>query len=295
VRILLTGANGQVGWELQRALAPLGEIAAFDRQGLDLADPDQVSRRVREVRPEVIVNAAAYTAVDKAESEPELAHAVNAVAPGILADEAKRLGAILVHYSTDYVFDGEKPTPYNEDDLPNPINVYGGTKLEGERAIATSGCRHLMLRTSWVYGARGRNFLLTMLRLAREGRALRVVDDQIGAPTWCRQIAKATASLLVKPDLAAPGAAGLYHLCAAEHTSWFGFARAIFESPDLARLGIAKPALEAIPTSAYPTPARRPQNSRLDCSRLLRRTSARLAPWDEALRGCMADLQPPPC
>jgi dTDP-4-dehydrorhamnose reductase len=294
VRILLTGANGQLGWELRRTLAPLGELAAFDRQGLDLADPDQIVHRVREVRPEVIVNAAAYTAVDKAESEPELAHAANALAPGVLAEEAKRLDAILVHYSTDYVFDGEKQEPYTEDDPPNPISVYGRTKLEGERAIAASGCRHLTLRTSWVYGTRGRNFLLTMLRLARERRTLRVVDDQIGAPTWCREIADATAALLAQPELATPGPDGLYHLCAAGHTSWFGFARAIFGSPELAGLGIPEPTLEAIPTSAYPTPARRPRNSRLDCNRLASRAGLRMAGWDEALRRCMAELRAPP-
>jgi dTDP-4-dehydrorhamnose reductase len=198
-----------------------------------------------------------------------------------------------VHYSTDYVFDGEKPGPYTEDDAPNPISVYGRSKLEGERAIAASRCRHLTLRTSWVYASRGRNFLLTMLRLARERRALRVVDDQIGTPTWCREIADATAALLAWPELAAPGPDGLYHLCASGYTSWFGFARAIFDSPELARLGIAKPALEAIPTSAYPTSARRPRNSRLHCSRLASRAGVRLAPWDEALRRCMAELLGP--
>jgi dTDP-4-dehydrorhamnose reductase len=294
VRILLTGANGQVGWELQRALAPLGEIAAVDMAHLDLANSDAVRARVRELRPEVIVNAAAYTAVDRAESEPELARAVNAVAPGVLAKEAKRLDAILVHYSTDYVFDGEKAGPYTEDDTPNPLSEYGRSKLDGERGIAASGCRHLTLRTSWVYGTRGKNFLLTMLQAARERRALRVVDDQIGAPTWCREIADATATALARPDLAAPGADGLFHLSAGGFTSWFGFARTIFDSPDFARLGIARPALEAIPTSAYPTPARRPRNSRLNCSRLTDRAAIRLAPWDEALCRCLAELQPPP-
>jgi dTDP-4-dehydrorhamnose reductase len=294
VRILLTGANGQVGWELQRSLAPLGELAAFDMAHLDLGDVDSVRRCVRELQPQVIVNAAAYTAVDKAESEPGLARALNAVAPGVLAEETKRLDAILVHYSTDYVFDGEKPEPYTEDDAPNPINVYGRTKLEGERAIAASGCRHLTLRTSWVYASRGRNFLLTMVRLAREQRALRVVDDQIGAPTWCREIADATAALLARAELAAPGAHGLYHLCAGGFTSWFGFARAIFASPELVRLGIEPPVVEPIPSGAYPTPARRPRNSRLDCSRLSSRAGVRLPPWDEALGRCMAEMQPLP-
>ena len=290
MRLLLTGANGQVGSELRRALAPLGEVVAFDRAGLDLAQPDALIARVRDIGPRVIVNAGAYTAVDKAESEPELAFAINGMAPRVLAEEAKKLGAILVHYSTDYVFDGEKASPYTEDDAPNPLSVYGRSKLEGERAVIGSGCRHLTLRTSWVYGTRGRNFLLTMLRFAGEGRALRVVDDQIGAPTWCREIADATAALLARSELAVPGADGLYHLCAGGFTSWFGFARAIFDSPELSRLGITRPTLEAIPTSGYHTPAPRPKNSRLDCGRLENRAGLRLALWDEALGGAMAEL-----
>jgi dTDP-4-dehydrorhamnose reductase len=290
VRILLTGANGQVGWELQRALAPLGEVIACDRSQLDLADPDTLRQRVRAIAPQTIVNAAAYTAVDRAESEPDLARTINAIAPGVLAEEAQRLDAVLVHYSTDYVFDGTKPEPYTESDAPNPLNVYGRTKLEGERAIGASGCRHLMLRTSWVYGARGNNFVLTLLRLGRERRQLRIVDDQVGAPTWSREIAQATATLLAQPALAAPGADGLYHLTASGATSWFGFAEAIFESREIGRLGIAFPALEAIPTSAYPTAARRPANSRLDCGQLERRAGIRLAPWDVALARALAEL-----
>ena len=290
MRILLTGANGQVGWELRRALAPLGEVIGLDRSRLDLSRPDTLRATVREIAPGVIVNAAAYTAVDRAESEPELARAINGIAPGVLAEEAQHLDAILVHYSTDYVFDGTKSDPYVESDPTNPLSVYGRTKLEGERAIGVSGCRHLMLRTSWVYGARGHNFLLTMLRLARERRGLRIVDDQIGAPTWSREIAQATATLLTRPELAARGAEGLYHLTASGATSWYGFARAIFESPDMARLGVAPPALEAIPTSAYPTPARRPTNSRLDCSRIFSRAGMRLAAWDAALARCLAEV-----
>ena len=291
MRVLLTGANGQVGSELRRSLAPLGEVVAFDRAGLDLAQPDVLIARVRELAPQAIINAGAYTAVDKAESEPEEASAINATGPRVLAEEARRLGAILVHYSTDYVFDGEKASPYTEADTPNPLSVYGRSKLEGERAVIASGCRHLTLRTGWAYGTRGRNFLLTMLRFAGEGRTLRVVDDQIGAPTWCREIADATATLLARPDLAAPGADGLYHLSAGGFTSWFGFARAIFDSPELVRLGIARPTLEAIPASEYPTPARRPRNSRLDCRRLESRAGLRLAPWDDALRRCMVELR----
>jgi dTDP-4-dehydrorhamnose reductase len=271
LRILLTGRNGQVGWELERKLAPLGEVIATDRATLDLADPDAIRRVVREAKPQIIVNAAAYTAVDKAESEPELAMRINGSAPGILAEEAKRLGALLVHYSTDYVFDGEKATPYVEDDPPNPINVYGRSKLEGERAIQASGCKHLILRTSWVYGARGRNFLLTILRLAKEKSPLRIVDDQVGAPTSSGALARATAQAL------RPGAHGLYHLSAAGAVSWCGFARAI-----LARAGIDT-AVVAIRSEDYPTAARRPRNSLLDCSRLRARLGVALAPWEELL------------
>jgi dTDP-4-dehydrorhamnose reductase len=271
LRILLTGANGQVGWELRRTLAPLGEVKAFDRFGLDLADAPKLVAAVRALQPAVIVNAAAYTAVDKAESERELAFAVNATAPRVLAEEAKRSGALLVHYSTDYVFDGAKPAPYVEADAPDPINVYGESKLAGEQAIARSGCRHLVLRTSWVYGPRGRNFYLTMRRLARERAELRVVDDQVGAPTSSLAIARATARLLQA------GAQGLYHLTAAGETTWCGFARAL-----LARAGIATPVV-AIRTEDYPTPARRPRNSRLDCSRLLAEWGVALAPWEEQL------------
>lgn len=291
MKVLITGANGQVGWALQRALAPLGDVVALDLHDLDLTQFDALRDGVRAIAPGVIVNAAAYTAVDRAESEPELARTVNAIAPGVLAEEAHRLDGVLVHYSTDYVFDGTKSEPYVETDSPNPLNAYGRTKLEGERAIGASGCRHFTLRTSWVYGARGSNFLLTMLRLAKERRpSLRIVDDQIGAPTWCQEIATATAALLARRDLAAPGAEGLYHLTARGATTWFGFARAIFASPELAQLGLMPPALEAIPSSAYPTPARRPANSRLDCARLARSAGIELAPWDEALRRCMAEL-----
>jgi dTDP-4-dehydrorhamnose reductase len=293
VRILVTGANGQVGRELAGALAPLGEVIAADRGRLDLAQPAALRERVRAIAPDAIVNAAAYTAVDRAESEPELARTVNTIAPGVLAEEAARRDAVLVHYSTDYVFDGTKAGPYVESDAPNPLSVYGRTKLEGERAVGASGCRHLTLRTSWVYGARGRNFLLAMLRLARERPGLRIVDDQVGAPTWCREIAAATASLLARPELAARGAEGLYHLTASGATSWFGFAQAIFTSPEMVRLGVTPPALEAIPASAHPAAARRPSNSRLDCGKLLDRAGVRLAPWDEALARCLAEAAPP--
>jgi len=271
LKILLTGRNGQVGWELQRSLAPLGQVTAADRATLDLADADAIRRAVRAARPEVIVNAAAYTAVDRAESEPALAHAINATAVGVLAEETRRLGALLVHYSTDYIFDGTKPAPYVEDDAPNPINAYGASKLAGERALQSSGCAYLILRTSWVYGPRGSNFMRTVLRLARERPQLEVVDDQVGAPTSSLAIARATAQLL------RPGARGVYHLSAAGAVSWCGFARAV-----LARAGIATP-VRAIRTEDYPTPARRPRNSRLDCSRLRTDFGLSLAPWEEQL------------
>ena len=271
MRILLTGGNGQVGWELQKTLAPLGELTALGRAELDLRDGARIGEAVRAAKPDVIVNAAAYTAVDKAESERDLAFAVNAVAPGVLAGEAKRSGALLVHYSTDYVFDGTKPTPYVEDDVPNPINVYGASKLAGERAIAASGCRFLILRTSWVYGPRGSNFMLTMLRLSRERAEIKVVDDQVGAPTSSLAIARATAQVL------RPGAHGTYHLSAAGQVTWCGFARAI-----LGRAGIATP-VTAIRTEDYPAAAKRPRNSRLDCSRLLTDFGISLASWEEQL------------
>lgn len=271
MKILLTGPSGQVGAELLETLPRLGEVVAASHARLDLANPDSIHRAIRAARPEVIVNAAAYTAVDQAESERDAAFAVNATAPGILGEEAKGLGALLVHYSTDYVFDGAKATPYAEEDEPDPINVYGASKLAGERAIVGSGCRYLILRTSWVYGPRGSNFYLTMLRLARERPELRVVDDQVGAPTSSLELARATATLIQK------GAQGLYHMTAAGETSWCGFARAI-----LKRAAIATP-VAAIRTEDYPTPARRPRNSRLDCSRLRADFGLSLAPWEKQL------------
>lgn len=280
-RILLTGRNGQVGWELERTLAPLGEVLAFDHAGLDLADAARLRQIVRDARPDIIVNAAAYTAVDRAESEFDQATALNAVAPGILAEEANRLGALLVHYSTDYVFDGTKDGPYTEDDATSPINAYGRSKLAGEQAIQAAGCRHLIFRTSWVYGLRGNNFLRTIRRLAAERSELRIVDDQIGAPTWSRMIAEATA-LALHPRREGNG---VYHLASAGAVSWLGFAAAI--------LGIAPPpgpvaALVAIPSSDYPLPAARPKNSRLDCRRLAADFGLTLPDWEDALRLCAA-------
>lgn len=271
MRILLLGRDGQVGRELARSLAPLGEVSALGRAQLDLSDAGRISEAVRGASPEVIVNAAAYTAVDRAESEPQLAFALNAAAPGVLAAEAARLGALLVHYSTDYVFDGAKAGAYLEDDAPHPLNVYGSSKLAGERAIAAAACRHLILRTSWVYGPHGSNFMLAILRAARERPELRVVDDQVGAPTSSVALARATAQVL------RAGAEGLYHMSAAGKTSWCGFARAI-----LARAGLHTPVVP-IRSEQYPSAARRPRNSLLDNSRLRAACGVALAPWEEGL------------
>lgn len=289
-RILLTGPNGQVGWELQRTLGSLGEVVALDSSALNLADAGQVRETVRGLAPQIIVNPAAYTAVDKAESEPELARAVNAVAPALLAEEARRLDALLVHYSTDYVFNGSGSRPWREDDPCDPLNVYGTTKLEGERAIQESGCRHLIFRTSWVYGARGSNFLLTMRRLMRERPELKIVADQMGAPTWCRDLAEATA--LVLSQIYGRGSSirdaepwGVYHVSNGGETSWHGFAEAIqcLEGDEPASSARLLP----IPSSEYPTPAQRPLNSRLDSDKLARVFGVRLPDWRAALALCL--------
>lgn len=289
-KILLTGANGQVGWELQRTLSSLGEVVALDSQGLNLADAKDLRDKLTVLAPQLIVNSAAYTAVDKAESEAERAYAINAIAPGIMAEEAARSGALLVHYSTDYVFDGSGSAPWREEDTCNPLNVYGRTKLEGERLIQHSGCRHLIFRTSWVYGARGSNFLLTMRRLMRERPELKIVDDQIGAPTWCRDLAEATAQIISQlgsvpnPINAEPW--GVYHMCNAGETSWHGFAQSIRGMiPDET---CALKQLMGIPSTEYPTPAQRPHNSRLDNTKLQKTFGLRLQDWQSALRLCMA-------
>ena len=290
MRILLTGKNGQVGWELSRTLAPLGEVMAFDRSAMDFAAPDQIVSAVRSVQPDVIVNAAAYTAVDRAESEPDTALAINAVAVGVLAGEAKRAGALLVHYSTDYVFDGTKDAPYAEEDPPNPLNAYGRSKLAGEYAIRAAGVPHLILRTSWVYAARGKNFLTTILRLLREKSALRIVSDQIGAPTSAGALADATAELLRRHDSAALAKmSGTYHVTAGGSTSWHGFAKQIarLEQAALPRT----PSIEPIPSSEYPLPATRPKNSRLSNEKLFRCFGVRLPPWEACLEACHAQLR----
>jgi dTDP-4-dehydrorhamnose reductase len=277
-RILLTGVNGQVGWELARTLAPLGYVRTLGRSELDLLRPDSIRSVMERMRPDIVVNAAAYTAVDKAEAEPEVAFAANAVAPAVFAEEAHRLGALLVHYSTDYVFDGSKAGPYSEDDVPNPLNVYGRSKLAGEVAIRETGCRHLIFRISWIYGLRGANFLLTMRRLARERDELRVVADQVGAPTWCRLVAEATAQILAQEETPE----GLYHLASEDTVSWAGFAREI-----LRLTGVTVPVRD-IPSSEYPLPALRPRNSHLSSLRLLADTGLALPSWTQGLALCLA-------
>ena len=283
-RILLIGSNGQVGWELQSTLAPLGAVQALDQPEIDLAQPDALRAFVHAVAPDLIVNAAAYTAVDQAEREPEIARAVNAVAPGVLAEEARRLGAGLVHYSTDFVFDGALQRPYVEEDEPKPLSVYGRTKLEGDQAVQAVGGAHLILRVAWVYGLRGRNFLLTIRRLARERGALRVVNDQVGCPTWSRLIAEASATVLAQvvgpqASLRLEEISGLYHCACGGATSWYGFARAALP---------ASIPIEPIGTADYPTPAQRPTYSALDCRKLERVFGVRLPSWDEGLQQALA-------
>lgn len=291
MRILLTGGQGQVGWELRRTLAVLGEVVAPGRDALDLASAASIIAAVRTIRPEFIVNCAAYTAVDQAESEPDLAMRVNGHAPGILAEEARKAGAMLVHYSTDYVFDGSKAVPYVETDPVAPLNVYGRTKLAGEQAVLASGVAHLILRTSWVYAPRGRNFLLTVRRLGRERKELGIVDDQFGAPTSARMIAEATAHALAAYAIGGHktgGSAelgGLYHLCAAGKTTWYEFATEILRGVE----GAAT--VRPIPTAEYPTPARRPKYSLLDNSRFHKHFGFTLPDWRMGLQLCMEELR----
>jgi len=286
MKILICGQHGQVSRELQQRLQGLGELIVLGRDQLDLANAEQIRQQVRAHRPSLIINAAAHTAVDQAESEPDAAFAINAIAPGILAEEAKALGIPLIHYSTDYVFDGSKPAPYTEADTPNPLGVYGQSKLAGEQAIAAVGGQYLVLRTSWVYSNHGNNFLLTMQRLLQEKPQMRIVADQIGAPTWAGSIANSTLALIERWQAGTAGEWGMYHLTAQGETSWFGFAEAIGEH--LRKQGKACAELEAIPSSAYPTPAQRPLNSRLDCSRLQQQWHVSQPQWQDALRECLA-------
>lgn len=285
-RILIIGNAGQLGRELERIFADVGTIVAVDRESVDLADPDQTRDLVRRAAPDVILNAAAYTAVDRAESDMAQAHAINALAPRVLAEEAAERNALLVHYSTDYVFDGSKHEPWTEDDAPAPLSVYGASKLAGEQAIQNSRARHLIFRTSWVYGPHGNNFLLTMLRLAEERDRLSIVDDQFGAPTTSIELARATYAIVVGVLAGRFGAAkdwsGLYHITCAGSVSWFGFAQAIFARAS-ERLGVKAPALIPIETKDYPAPAARPRNSVLSNAKLHARFGVQLPSWQSAL------------
>lgn len=307
-KILLTGKNGQVGHDLHNLLPRLGEVVALDRRQLDLSQPDEIRRVIREIRPNLIVNAAAYTAVDQAEKEESLAEAINATAPAIIAEEAKRIGAAIVHYSTDYIFDGTKNSPYDESDRTNPLNAYGRTKLAGEQAVRESGAHHLIFRTAWVYSTRGKNFLLTIVRLATQRDELRIVNDQFGAPTWSHEIASASVQALqrILDPRAKSGAwaelSGTYHMTAAGETSWFEFAKAIL---DEARTQADAPSswyaaatggnpllahrIVPIATSDYPTPARRPSYSVLSNSRLSQSFGVELRDWRSQLRRACAD------
>jgi dTDP-4-dehydrorhamnose reductase len=306
-RILLTGKNGQIGAELAIVLPALGEVIALDRQQLDLSRPDDIRRTIQDVHPSLIINAAAYTAVDQAENDEAVAQAINADAPARMAQEAKKIGAGLVHYSTDYVYDGSKDSPYEESDPPSPLSVYGKTKLAGEQAIRDVGLPHLIIRTAWVYGTRGRNFLLTILRLASQREDLRIVADQFGAPTWCREIAHGTASVLARlmadqeGALSLPESGGVYHMTAAGITTWYDFAVAILDEAshvpaNLSWLATATGGqtllakwISPITTAQYSTPARRPAYSVLSSSRLAQRFGVQLVEWRTQLHSVFTD------
>ncbi|MCH8181084.1 MAG: dTDP-4-dehydrorhamnose reductase [Proteobacteria bacterium] len=305
MKLLLLGRNGQVGWELQRSLAPLGELIALERQGDaggqglcgDLSRLDELARTVRALRPDVIVNAAAHTAVDKAESEPEQARLLNALAPQVLAREAAQTGALLVHYSTDYVFDGSGSAARTETEATAPLSVYGGSKLEGEQLIQASGCRHLTFRTSWVYAARGGNFARTMLRLAAERDALNVIDDQVGAPTGADLLADVTAHAIRVVQGAPAGPRrdellGLYHLVASGHTSWHAYASFVIEWARAAGqpIRVAPEAIRPIPTADYPTPAQRPLNSRLATDKLQQAFGLQLPDWQQGVSRMLTEI-----
>jgi dTDP-4-dehydrorhamnose reductase len=295
MKILLLGKNGQVGWELQRSLAPLGELLALDSRSQDycgdLSDLSGIAATVRYFAPEVIVNAAAYTAVDKAESESDLAHRVNAEAPAVLAREALQLNALLVHYSTDYVFAGDGNTPWQENDPVAPLSVYGASKLAGEQAIQVSGCSHLIFRTSWVYGARGNNFAKTMLRLARERDSLNVIDDQFGAPTGAELLADVTAHA-IRSMGSNPELGGLYHLAAAGETTWCRYARWVLEQAELAgiSLKVSSEMIGSISTQDYPTPAKRPGNSRLNTQKLQKAFALTLPEWQVGVARMLTEI-----
>lgn len=297
MKLLLTGGTGQVGWQLQRTLATLGRVEAPSRLDLDLADPDAIASAMRSSSPDVVVNAAAHTAVDRAEEERDAAGAVNARAPAILAEEAARAGAVLVHFSTDYVFDGTKPGPYDEEDAPAPINVYGRTKLEGEEAIRGSAAHHLILRTSWVYGLRRDSFVTTMLDLFRERKEVSVVDDQTGSPTWCRYLAEATAQILARHldlgrDAPLGGRSGTYHLAGSGRTTWHGLALAVrreLERRD-ADVELRVREIRPVPSSEFPRPAPRPRNSQLSSEKAREVLGIHEVPWERQLSLCLEEL-----
>lgn len=288
--ILLAGKTGQVGWELQRALAPLGRVVVVDRSRMNLTDPDSIRNAIRETRPAIIVNAAGYTTVDKAEAEPALAMQVNAAAPGVMAEEARRLDALLVHYSTDYVYDGQKGSPYVEGDVPNPLNAYGRSKLAGEQAVIATGCAHLILRTSWIYSDRGTNFVLTMLKLARERTELSVVDDQVGSPSWARLLAETTASVLQRPDYVRSNG-GIYHLSASGYPSRFDFAVRIIEiARQLSGPGGNWATLRRTTTDNYPLPAVRPLHVATSKEKFRRVFGVEMPDWAEQLQACLGEM-----
>ena len=295
MKILLFGKNGQVGWELQRSLAPLGELVALDSDSAELCgdftDLEGIAKTVRAVAPDMIVNAAAHTAVDKAESEPELVRTINALAPGVLSQEAQRANAWLVHYSTDYVFDGSRNMPWVETDAAAPLSVYGATKLEGEQLIQKAGCRHLIFRTSWVYGTRGGNFAKTMLRLAKERDSLKVIDDQIGAPTGADLLADITAHA-IRTALQREEVSGLYHLVAGGETSWHGYASFVIDYARRAGipLKVLPGAIHPVPTSAFPTPAKRPHNSRMDTTKLQNTFGLNLPTWQVGVARMLSEV-----
>ncbi|MBK6639158.1 MAG: dTDP-4-dehydrorhamnose reductase [Rhodocyclaceae bacterium] len=284
MKILLLGAAGQLGRELKRSLATQGELITCERRSLDLNNADALADTLKSLAPDLIVNAAAYTAVDKAESDSATAFMINATVPGVLADYAKAHGARLIHYSTDYVFNGSGHAAWNEHSTTAPLSIYGQSKLAGEQAIQASGCRHMILRTSWVFGLHGSNFMKTMLRLARDKDELGIIDDQYGAPTWTRHLADATAMLAARPE-----AHGLYHLANAGETTWAGYAEAIFA--EATRLGLLDkaPHVRRITSADFPLPAKRPNNSRLDCAALARDHGITLPDWRIALSDCLAD------
>lgn len=292
--ILLLGKNGQVGWELQHALLPIGRVIALDRTQLDLTRPDDIRKTIRDLSPDIIVNAAGYTTVDKAEAEPAIAMLINATAPGILAEEAKRRDALLVHYSTDYVYDGTRSTPYDEEDAPNPLNVYGKSKLAGERAIVAAGCKHLILRASWIYSARGTNFVLTMLRLARERSELPVVNDQVGSPSWAKSLALSTAEIL--SCIRNPGGvSGIYHLSATGHTTRLDFAKLIIDiAKHRSNPEIQWAKLNPITTENYPLPAARPLFAATSKAKIKQTFGAEMPTWQEQLKSFMLSLQDAP-